>query len=77
MCDIPACHTKHILSAAEDSLALLGVDTVDEVCGVVFVGILIPEHEATLDTLCHLGCHVVDIKLQLLEAARGWGQMSA
>lgn len=66
------CLTKHILPAAEDPFALLRVDAVDKVCGVVFIGILIPEHQTTLHTLCHLGCHVVNIKLQLLDATKEW-----
>lgn len=34
--------TQNILPAVKHSLALLGVELIDEVCGVVFITVLIP-----------------------------------
>jgi len=53
--------------AGEEALALLRVQAVNEVRAVVLAGLLVAQDQTARDALGHLGGHVVDILLQVLD----------
>lgn len=59
--------TQNVHPGGEQALSFFRIQTVNKICVVVIGSFLVPQDETPLDSLGHLGGHVVHVLLQVLD----------